>query len=191
MQRTLLTVPFLLCCFACDNPQGLLDLKSPLSIVIEPILGVPRQNTKRLSKSTLRRCGSTRGLQKRIAVEPAHCCFTTTKTTGRSPISTRQSGLIRDLLTLTMAEELLGARNANMTERSPISTKPSGSSRSSPKHSVTGDVRDSKGDSDKAIADFSEMLRLSKPAEGSGDCLLWPRPRLGQEGRPRQGHRRL
>ncbi len=27
MQRTLLTVPLLLCCLACDNPQGLLDLK--------------------------------------------------------------------------------------------------------------------------------------------------------------------
>ena len=105
------------------------------------------------------------------------------------PTSPRPSGWTRSKPSAYCSRGTAYWRRASTTRPSPTAPRPSGSTRSMPRRTAAGALpTGEKGEHDKAIADYTEAIRLDpKYAEayynrGSG---------LQLQGRDRQGHRRL
>ena len=110
-------------------------------------------------------------------------------TTRRSPTSPRPSGSTRKLPMAYYNRGSAYGERANTTRPLPTTPRPSGSTRNMPRRITTGAMAyANKGEYDKAIADYTEAIRLDpKYAEAYYNRGM----AYGNEGRLRQGDCRL
>ena len=169
-----------------SSPPPIWSTPSPTATAATP--GMSTRSTTRPSPTTTRPSGSTPRTPwpTTTAATPG---TTRRSTTRPSPTTPRPSGSTPRTPRPTTTGATPGSTRRSTTRPSPTSTRPSGSIPRTPRPTTTAAAAwYEKKEYDKAIADFTEAIRLDPK---DADCLQQPGQRLVRQEGVRQGHRRL